>query len=101
MSAFIPSFQNMKELAKMLQEKEILFDEPDDLANNFEYISNLNPTLKSVRDNSELINKSKVLHLKHQNHQDNKPTTSSSLDQSKQDLILAQRLQEAEKVYLA
>lgn len=94
----------------MLQEKEILFDDPDELKNNFEYLNNLNPA--SLRTNSKSMNKNKSLNENESIQQCNNqqtlvdksflthhPTTSSSFDQAKQDMLLAQRLNEAEKVH--
>ena len=97
----------------MLQEKEILFDEPDELKNNFEYLNNINPAHTLARDSSKSVIKSNLLNLNEPIQQENNqqklvdksflshhPTISSCLEQSKQDLVLAQHLNEAEKVYL-
>jgi hypothetical protein len=95
----------------MLQEKEILFDDPEELTNNFEYTNNLKSTAYPSRDNSKFIKKTEALNLNNSNHQVTNqsltleksfllhhPTSSSNLDQADQDLLLAKRLQEAEMV---
>ena len=95
----------------MLQEKEILFDDPEELTNNFEFENNLKSTANPGQDNSKLIKKTEAFNLNNSNQQVTNqsltleksfllhhPTSSSNLDQADQDLLLAKRLQEAEMV---
>ena len=65
----------------MLQEKEILFDDPEDhlMSSNFNYVNKLHPQSSSTISY-------------------NGPTTSASANQAEQDMILAKRLQETEQV---
>ena len=80
----------------MLQEKEILFDEPDDISSNLKYAESLKsmPLKQSSKDDSHKISNKNPF----SNEKSKKPSTSSFIINENEDLLLAKRLQEKEEV---